>query len=48
MTEVTVALHLDDLLKNISAVGNDLRFVPLGGVIGAPTIRIDGVTIGGR
>jgi PmbA protein len=48
VTEVTVALHLDDLLKNISAVGNDLRFVPFGGAIGAPTIRIDGVTIGGR
>ena len=48
VTEVTVALHLSDLLKNISAVGNDLRFVPFGGVIGAPTVRIDGVTIGGR
>lgn len=48
VTEVTLALHLDDLLKNISAVGNDLRFVPFGGIIGAPTIRIDGVTIGGK
>jgi PmbA protein len=48
VTEVTLALHLDDLLKNVSAVGNDLRFVPFGGTIGAPTIRIDGVTIGGR
>ena len=48
VTDVTVALHLNDLLKNISAVGNDLRFVPFGGVIGAPTIRVDGVTIAGR
>jgi PmbA protein len=48
VTEVTVALHLNDLLKNITAVGNDLRFVPFGGVIGAPTIRVDGATIAGR
>lgn len=39
---------LGDLLKNISAVGDDLRFVPFGGVIGAPTIRVDGVMMGGR
>jgi PmbA protein len=44
---VTVATTLHDLLKQIVAVGSDLRFVPFGGVIGAPTIRVDGVTIGG-
>jgi hypothetical protein len=30
------------------ALRSNLRFVPFGGVFGAPTIRIDGVTIGGR
>ncbi|MDZ4767070.1 MAG: TldD/PmbA family protein [Chloroflexota bacterium] len=44
---VTVATTLDDLLKHISAVGTDLRFVPLAGSIGSPTIRVDNVMIGG-
>lgn len=46
--ELTVALHLNDLLRNSSAVGNDLCFVPSGGVICAPTVHINRVTIGGR
>jgi len=29
-------------------VGNDLRFFPIYGVFGAPTIRIDGMTIAGK
>ena len=45
---VTVATTLSDLLQNIVAVGNDLRVVPFTGAIGAPTIRVEGVTIGGR
>jgi len=45
---VTVATTLSDLLQNIVAVGDDLRVVPFMGVIGAPTIRVEGVTIGGR
>jgi PmbA protein len=47
VTEVTVATTLPDLLQNIVAVGNDLRVVPFMGIIGAPTIRVEGVTIGG-
>ncbi|MFQ5615213.1 MAG: TldD/PmbA family protein [Anaerolineales bacterium] len=48
VNEVTIALPLDKLLKQIRAVGNDLRFVPFFGVIGSPTIRIDGMTIAGK
>ena len=44
---VTVATTLPDLLQNIVVVGDDLRVVPFMGVIGAPTIRVEGVTIGG-
>ncbi|MBN2549708.1 MAG: TldD/PmbA family protein [Anaerolineales bacterium] len=47
VNQVTIALPLDKLLTQIQAVGSDLRFSPMFGNIGAPTIRIDGVTIGG-
>ena len=42
---VTVALPLEQLLRNIKAVGNDLEFS--GRSIGSPTIRVDGMMIGG-
>ena len=44
---VTIATTLDELLQNISDVGNDLRQMPFFGTIGVPTLRIDNVTIGG-
>lgn len=44
---VTLATTLNSLLKNISAVGSDLRLVPLQGAISAPTIRVDHVMVGG-
>lgn len=44
---VTLATTLPDLLRHIVAVGDDLRLLPLGNVAGAPTIRVEGVTIGG-
>ena len=47
VNEVTIALPLDQLLHNIKAVGNDLIFLPFGGSIGSPTIRVDRVMIGG-
>lgn len=47
VNQVTIALPLNKLLQQIQAVGSDLRFSPMFGNIGAPTIRIDGVTIGG-
>lgn len=47
VNNVTIALPLDQLLKNVKAVANDLLFLPFGGSIGAPTIRVDGMMIGG-
>ncbi len=44
---VTVATTLSDFLNNITQVGDDLHFVPMFGSIGAPTLRVDNVTIGG-
>lgn len=47
VNNVTIALPLPQLLKNVQRVGNDLTFLPFGGAIGSPTIRVDGVMIGG-
>jgi len=47
VNNVTIALPLPQLLKNVQSVGNDLTFLPFGGSIGSPTIRVDGVMIGG-
>ena len=44
---VTIATTLNELLQNISDVGNDLRQMPIFGTIGVPTLRVDNVTIGG-
>lgn len=48
VNEVTVAISLDQLLKNVSAVANDLLFLPFDGAVGAPTFRVDGVMIAGQ
>lgn len=48
VNEVTIALPLDQLLQNVKAVGNDLIFLPFFGSIGSPTLRVDGVMIGGQ
>jgi PmbA protein len=42
--EVTVAGNLADMLKNITAIGNDLVFR---GSVASPTLRIDGMTVAG-
>ncbi len=47
VNEVTIALPMQELLQNIKAIGNDLTFVPMMGALGSPTIRVDGVMIGG-
>ena len=47
VNEVTIALPMQELLHNIKAIGNDLTFVPMMGALGSPTIRVDGVMIGG-
>ena len=47
VNEVTIALSMQELLQNIKAIGNDLTFVPMMGALGSPTLRVDGVMIGG-
>jgi PmbA protein len=47
VNNVTIALPLDRWLKNVRAVGNDLVFLPFGGAVGSPTLRVDGIMIGG-
>ena len=43
--EITVAGNLKDMFLNISEVASDLEFR---GAVAAPTIRIDGLTVGGE
>jgi len=43
--EITVAGNLKDLFFNISEIASDLEFR---GSVAAPTIRIDGLTVGGQ
>jgi PmbA protein len=43
--EITVAGNLKELFFNISEIGSDLEFR---GAVAAPTIRIDGLTVGGE
>ncbi|MGA2888018.1 MAG: TldD/PmbA family protein [Terracidiphilus sp.] len=42
--EVTIAGKLAEMLKNVTAIGNDLEFR---GSVASPTLRIDGMTIAG-
>jgi len=43
--EITVAGNLKEMFFNISAIANDLEFR---GAVASPTIRIDGLTVGGQ
>ncbi len=43
--EVTIAGNILDLMKNVDAVGNDLRFQ---GRIGSPSLRVKELSIGGK
>ncbi|MEZ4224131.1 MAG: TldD/PmbA family protein [Polyangiaceae bacterium] len=45
VSEVTVSSNLDDMLKNIDAVGNDLEFKTS---TAAPTLRVSKMTIAGN
>jgi len=46
--EVTIASTMQEMLKGIDGVGTDLRFLPLGGNFGAPTLRLRGMSISGK
>lgn len=46
--EVTLAGTFSDILEGITGVGSDLRFTPLLGGIGAPSILVEGLTVGGK
>lgn len=43
--EITVAGNLKDMFMNISEIANDLEFR---GSVAAPTLRVDGLTVGGE
>ncbi len=40
--------EISDLLRGIAAVGRDLAFLPLGGMIGSPTLLVKGLVLRGR
>jgi PmbA protein len=42
--EITIAGNLAEMLKNVTAIGNDLEFRS---AVASPTLRIDGMTIAG-
>ena len=42
--EITIAGHLGEMLRHVTAIGSDLVFR---GAIASPTVRIDGMTIAG-
>jgi PmbA protein len=42
--EITIAGNLVEMLRNVTAIGNDLEFR---GSVASPTLRIDGMTIAG-
>jgi PmbA protein len=42
--EITIAGNLVEMLKNVTAIGNDLEFR---GAVASPTLRIEGMTIAG-
>ncbi|MFN8522903.1 MAG: TldD/PmbA family protein [Chloroflexota bacterium] len=48
VANVTIAVPLDELLANIAEVSSDARWISGQTAVLAPTLRIDGVTIGGR
>jgi PmbA protein len=43
--EITVAGNLKEMFFNITEIGNDLEFR---GYVASPTIRMDGLTVGGE
>lgn len=46
--EITIAGNLREILFNIEMIGSDLRFFPMGGNYGAPTVKISKMVISGH
>jgi PmbA protein len=46
--EITVASSCAEILRNISAIGSDLRFIPMGASYGSPTVAVDRIVVSGR
>jgi len=47
LREMTIASTLLDMLRAIQALASDLRFFPFGGGLGAPTVLVGEMTVGG-
>lgn len=47
VAQVTIAASMLDMLRNLSARADDLRWVPGHGAVGSPTVRVDEVMIAG-
>jgi PmbA protein len=45
--EATIAGSIPQMLERITAVGDDLRFLPFGGAMGGVTLVVDGMTLAG-
>lgn len=48
LREITLAGKALDFLRHTVAVGEDLRFLPFEGSLGAPTVVVEGVMVSGR
>lgn len=49
VNQITIAGNFVEMLKDVEAVGNDLNFgLPMGSMIGSPSLRIKGLAIAGK
>ncbi|MBU4357967.1 MAG: TldD/PmbA family protein [Actinobacteria bacterium] len=48
VTEVTIAGTMEEILGGITGIGNDIRFTPLLGGVGTPSILVEGLVVSGK
>ncbi|MBE3090670.1 MAG: TldD/PmbA family protein [Actinobacteria bacterium] len=46
--EVTIATDILSFCKSIKKIGNDLRFIPVGGYIGSPSLLVRDIMVSGK
>jgi PmbA protein len=46
--EVTIAGTMEEILTGIVGIGSDIRFTPLLGGIGTPSVLVEGLVVGGK